>query len=446
VEEASTGLFPTLASLFQPQVEQEQPWYFIGILAFLWSGALLVWAAPSAKRLFVVILLLMLQFIIFFSSFELASGQSAGSAGPQAASVTILDRKLAGAFDTTTIASRDPGALRGWLIEHGFAVSTNSEPVIGSYVADGWVFVAARLRRESAAGQTNTAHPLSFTFKTERPVYPVRLTGVENGPVSVELYVFGPARASARHFRTERCTFPGYPALSPEDPTRWREHWPRFQPKTLQIVHPLLRKWLAGSPVATKLSAHLSPSDMRDDVHLDWISFAEKGGLVYSPEGARTLALNLGAGVLAVVLVGTWLLARARRPGGNYSARWPIAALLIGLLTGLSVYALLPKAQVRFMLWPYASAEQQLELLRDVFSQSRTPSSKDEVRELIKFWRENSRSKDNILLGGEIHEEDSPGNFVLKDKGNSLELVFFDPQGAEHVADVWPLKAEPGAK
>ena len=143
--------------------------------------------------------------------------------------VSILDRKIVGVFETTTIASHDAKALQTWLSENGFAVPTNAEPVIASYVKDGWVFVATKVRRDQPDNETSTPHPLSFTFKTDKPVYPMRLTGVDNGSLSVELYVFGPARAKRAHFKVESCAKPRTRKILP------RCHWTRWSRK-----HPTL--------------------------------------------------------------------------------------------------------------------------------------------------------------------------------------------------------------
>jgi len=45
----------------------------------------------------------------------------------------------------------------------------------------------------------------------------------------------------------------------------------------------------------------------------------------------------------------------------------------------------------------------------------------------------------NFLIGGHIHEEDSPGNYVLRETNNQLELVIFDVEGGEHVEGRWDL-------
>ena len=39
----------------------------------------------------------------------------------------------------------------------------------------------------------------------------MRLTGVDNGPLRVELYVFANDRARAPHFKVERCAKPVHP-------------------------------------------------------------------------------------------------------------------------------------------------------------------------------------------------------------------------------------------
>jgi len=53
-------------------------------------------------------------------------------------------------------------------------------------------------------------HPIAFTFRSERPVYPMRLTGVENDRCDLELYVFGPERASARSLAVDYCGMPTF--------------------------------------------------------------------------------------------------------------------------------------------------------------------------------------------------------------------------------------------
>lgn len=134
----------------------------------------------------------------------------------ESTAVPVLERKLVGIFETAIIASSDPKALSAWLNQNGYFVPANAQPVIERYVKDGRVVVAVKVRRDEPNPNTSTPHPLSFTFKTDKPVYPVRLTGVDNWPLRVELYVIGPKRAEAKHFRVEHCSRPAYPEVLAE--------------------------------------------------------------------------------------------------------------------------------------------------------------------------------------------------------------------------------------
>jgi hypothetical protein len=369
--------------------------------------------------------------------------------------VAILDRKIVGIYETVTIASHDPKALQTWLRENGFVVSTNDEPAIESYVKDGWVFVAAKVAREHPEHATSVPHPLSFTFKTDKPVYPMRLTGVDNGSLEVELYVFGPVRAKAARFKIERCTHPNYPNLPPN--TDRSRIWSHSSPETPNIVHPLLRKWVDGSSVATKLTARLSPADMRQDVWLEWISFAEKRNRLFSRSGALTTALNWGSGLLAIGLFASWLAvvgSESRKSGFGRLVRK--ATFLSAILCG-AIYFSLPKTEVRLVKGPGSNALHnlfQLYLcLLDDKPTTRVELSGEVQRllaiptndvERIKLLNRPRQDFDNHLLGGRIREEDSPGNFILRENGNTVEFVIYDAEGKEQIwEEVWPLRAKP---
>jgi hypothetical protein len=300
IEEATTGLFPTLQYLFRPQIIHNVPRYYIWILLALGFIYLFRWAAKSVWNAFVIAILILIAAAILLPIPKSASEGMTSSISSQP--VSILDRKIVGVFETTTIASHDAKALQTWLSQNGYAVPANAEPVIASYVRDGWVFVATKVRRDKPDNETSTPHPLSFTFKTDKPVYPMRLTGVDDEPLSVELYVFGPDRAEASHFKVERCTRPNYPEPSLKDTL------PYWSPETPNVVHPLLRKWVDGSPVATKLTAMLSRADMRRDVWINWTLFLEKRNHLFSWQGALTTALNWGAGLFAAGLLVVCLL------------------------------------------------------------------------------------------------------------------------------------------
>ncbi len=441
VEEATTGLFPTLAHLFRPQIKHDVPRYYLLVLFLILIGCMGRFIAKSTRYALVIAFLVILAGL-FLSGLPL--GSKAGiSSTASSGSVSILDRKLVGIFETTTISSCDPNALQAWLRGNGFAVPTNSEPVIESYVKEGWVFVAVNVRRDDPKLDTSTAHPLSFTFKTDKPVYPMRLTGVDNGPVRVELYVFGPRCARARNFKVQRCVKPDYPAI----PTEGRA-WTIRLPARPTIVHPLLRKWVAGAPVATKLTATLNHAQMREDVWLQWSAFKEKKNWLYSRKGALTVALNWAAGCAAIGMLAIWL---GRSVFGKLTFKHftvlAAVALLTSAILGCIIYLALPKTKVRLVRFPTLLAQEAMHALYMELNDATTGSlaeTRKAARQVLEQpgeWvafmevakRHGGTGWYNFILGNQIHEEDSPGNFILRESCGVVEFVAYDALGAEHV-------------
>jgi hypothetical protein len=456
IEEATTGLFPTLQYLFRPEIVHEVPPYYLRILAtigLIYLFRLLIKYASTDFIIFIIFLLSLA--VLLLPALSSAKRKSMASTSSEQ-NVSILDRKLVGIFETTTIASHDAKALQAWLSENGFAMPTNAEPVIASYVKDGWVFVATKIRRDKPDNETSTPHPLSFTFKTDKPVYPMRLTGVDNGPLSVEFYVFGSSRAKAAHFKVERCVRPNYPviAIKPTyDMAYEMNYWRRWLPETPDIVHPLLRKCVDGSPVATKLTATLSPAQMRQDVWINWIPFWEKKNHLFSQSGAEIIALNWGSVFFTVgLIIGFFLFAaETHKPK---LPRYVVIVLATSLgLTGL-IYLSLPKIEVRLVRgYPGSESEKTLSslsvwledtnpvVLADVRSEAkRLLSNPTNDIQWVRYASPSMKAGNNDLLGGHIHEEDSPGNYTLCETSDGrLKFVTYDAEGAEHVFGDWPL-------
>jgi hypothetical protein len=424
IEAATTGLFPTLQYLFRPEIVHEVPQYWLGILTtfgLIYLFRLLAKYKSVGCAVFVFFLLIFFTTLLLPALFAAKrKGMASMSSGQN---VSILDRKLVGIFETTTIASPDAKALQNWLSENGYALPTRAEPVIASYVKDGWVFVATKIRRDQPDNETSTPQPLSFTFNTDKPVYPLRLTGADNGPLSVELYVFSPARAKAALFKLESCTQP-------------------------DIVHPLLHQWTAGLPVATKLSATLSPSEMRNDVWLEQAPFlVGHRNRLFSRHGALTTALNWGVEFFAAALIGVCLLALvSKKYKIKLSRLIGLAALVSTALVGLS-YLCLPKIEVKLVRGGFYSnwrAEQMT--LRLAWAEEDWPTltqARAGFQELISNptnaanW--GLKNWDNYFVGGQIHEEDSPGNYLLRETNNQLQLIFFNPNGGEEIAETRDL-------
>ena len=428
IEEATTGLFPTLQYLFRPEIVHDVPRYYIGILLvlgfvyLLWRGSQSVWNAFVAATF--ILLLLFLAAMLLPALAKAKKGAMSSPSSQQ--TVSLLDRKLVGIFETVTLTSRDSRALENWLRDNGFAIAHDAKPVIEEYLKDGWVFVAAKVHRDDAKPDISTPHPLSFTFKTDKPVYPMRLTGLNSQSLSVDLYVFGNTRATAPHFKMESCT---------------RE----------KLAHPLLRRWIGDSAVATKLTATLSSADMRRDVWLDQSPFVfEQKNRLFSRHGALTTALNWGAGVFAAGLVVVCLLAFASE---MHKAKLPwrigIVTLASFLLVGL-VYLSLPKIEVKLARGRfYYQTKEEMLALRIALGDSDWHTTAEIRAGFQKFISNPTNAAeyglknwDNNLVGGQFREEDSPGNYLLREINHQLQIVTFNRDGAEEVQDTLDLPAK----
>jgi hypothetical protein len=143
-----------------------------------------------------------------------------GAPGARSGGVTVLSRETVGGYDVTRLRAGDAGELRAWLTRNGYATPRAVAPILRDYVRRDWAFVAVRLAR---AGSTDVRalRPLAVSFRSRRLVYPLRLSSVATRPVSVELYVAGEHRVTAKGFDTYHAGWVS--ALRPALPAPVRE-------------------------------------------------------------------------------------------------------------------------------------------------------------------------------------------------------------------------------
>jgi hypothetical protein len=479
IEEATPGFFPTLRYLCGPKIIHEVPHNYAAILALIGIGSLLVFVRPTGQIKwtdvlaclcvgvaaattskhetfnwfafsFVALVLFFDVFLIrvesrsvyavigwtfvlsiFLCAMALPAGMTLSTAGIPAApagKISVLDRKMVGIFETTTIASTDANALQTWLSGNGYLLPTNSAPVIASYVRDGWVFVATKVRRENAASSTDTPHPLSFTFKTEKPVYPMRLTGLGSRSLNVDLYVFGDTSATAPHFAVASST-------------------------QQELAHPLLKQWFGSPVVVTKLTATLSHKNMGEDV---WVGFSpmylEHQNHFYSQPGALNTALNCGSYFLGIGLLIVSGLALASTGYRRTAPRLICLVLLVSTVVVALRYESLPQMEVKLVRngkWGFRFHEQgEVGVLSGALNEAGYRNATD-VRAAIQATISDATNADhsmerwdNYYVGGQFREEDSPGNYVLRETNHLVKLIPIGPDGGEDAKNTldWPLQ------
>jgi hypothetical protein len=100
-------------------------------------------------------------------------------------------------------------------------------------------------------------------------------------------------------------------------------------------------------------------------------------------------------------------------------------------------FVAVPKTVVRLTNHPYLRSQLNLRGLAYLYEddiQTNHASSLAESRAILKTIKvsEPKLTAENLLLGGPIREEDSPGNYVLRESTNGVEFVWFDADGGEH--------------
>ena len=306
---------------------------FFGVAEWTWAiGALVaVWLAhrfilrPSRwlDLLWALLIVLLLAAVVIPTVGKVRS--SAGLDVETFGNVTV-ERKIVGDFDVAVIAGREGAGVVGWLETNGFAMDAAARSVAEEHAASGGWFVASRVRREFSESGRSVPAPLAFRFKTERAVYPMRLTGAgAKADLEVELLVFGPSRAEAAGLAV-RAVAPVEFADASDLAGRGRDLQPLDRRK---VSHPELRRWAEGTAAATWLRGALRPAQMQADMFMTWGAGAEPVGLrAITEKDAWAKALAL-AGV--VCLAGA-LVCGVVFPPGRPPLRWTV--LILGLAAG----------------------------------------------------------------------------------------------------------------
>ena len=462
IRPATTGLFPTLRAIFQPRVVDAGRGFAQILLPLALLVLLLLAVTVNWRQLAwgqkVLLGLIAIPMCLFLCLLILPSLGGAGSrAGGSEPLVTVLRRSIIGAYDIAVIGADDSAAappldagrqLAAWLKDNGFQMPTGVEPVLAQYAAKKWVFAACRLRGDSAPGSESlTPHPLIFTFKTPQCVYPLALTGVGNGPLSVDLYVFSDQRAAAPGFTEIRCQELGLYHAGETDVRRGHDG-------RVRLAHTLIRELASGSTVATKLSATLTPAQQAADAQLAWLPPRELGGKKYSPRGASSEAFDLASAVFLAGLLVLIVVCALRKQAGSWVFKKLWLPLAIALLAGSAVYVVLPKVEVvpggyRASLRRHAYHDraylEAINLLREgapvMLEQRRLRgepaqlSIDDAKRAVVSAWEQEKKHLDALPK-----LEDSPLNYTIEPGSSegSYDYVWYDADGAPTRVPLWP--------
>lgn len=125
--------------------------------------------------------------------------------------VKIIEVKTVGAYDIAVLSTKDSGALENWLKANQFSFPANAAEVIDSYVRQQWYFIAVKINLKSSSRFSTSEklasgelHPLQISFASERCVFPLKISSLNNTPSEVQVYVLSPEPLVERKlFETE---------------------------------------------------------------------------------------------------------------------------------------------------------------------------------------------------------------------------------------------------
>jgi hypothetical protein len=104
-----------------------------------------------------------------------AAGGAAPEGGAGAPPVTLLERRALGPFDVSTLAASDADALGAWLKANGYQLPDDLVAVIQPYIAQGWYYIAVRLRPGQGETLGGRLDPLWVAFPSDQIIYPMRV-------------------------------------------------------------------------------------------------------------------------------------------------------------------------------------------------------------------------------------------------------------------------------
>jgi ankyrin repeat protein len=130
---------------------------------------------------------------------------TAGALGGGYDEIQILEQKRLDIFDISVLRATDENQLYNWLNENAFKIKDHAKKTLGLYTNSDFFFIAVKLDlppdsqdtlRKLAAGIYS---PLKITFKTDRAFFPLRISSINGGVVTVTAYVIakGPREDSS---------------------------------------------------------------------------------------------------------------------------------------------------------------------------------------------------------------------------------------------------------
>lgn len=195
---------------------------------------------------------------------------------------------------------------------------------------------------------------------------------------------------------------------------------------------------------------------MQADAYIAWTPFREKQLTRYSEQGAAVTAANVAVPMLMIgllgLLCGRW--AGEKEPALRTRVWWISGVIILAALAcWVAINICLPKVTVVVSrhpgMWMNILHKDEIPYKLEDFQTYETAKSGGAfkpdaawVRQQLAVTSElrrglESRFQTNLFSGQLWMEEDSPGNYTVRESTNGVEYVWYDLEGGEHIVPLF---------
>ncbi len=438
LEVVSPGWLKTLDTAIQPgfvnAVSELPLWKMLaGGLTFALVLFMLAWSRSREERVAFTVL----GFVIgsLLALFFLLGPRYLGPPPPTGIESVYVEQVVSvDEYDVAVLSSGDAEGLSLWLSENGFAPLDASEHlVVADYLQSGWRFVAAKLARP-LPGLT-APRPLAISFATDKPVYPMRLTGTVGSEVHLDLFVIADQQAVSDRLKTV-CS-DAYRWNTRAGIANFEQYFGGFVGAhfSITIGHPAAKAELWDGCVVTRLGADLGPEQMTEDIGLTLRPFKPIREHRLTKDGAEQLGLTTAVVVWSVGLPLLVFVFR-RRLSGARRVRFLFESLILPLtVVTLLLAMILPYCYSQGLRDPQKITEPRHyvgQISAAIFGEEPVPSGTASDLEPIVVEIIRQRFKKNPMAGGRVRVEDSPGNIAVIEDERGIVLRAYGPSGFGH--------------
>ena len=339
--------------------------------------------------------------------------------------VEVVRTIRAGVYDVSIVRGESADGVLRWLNANGFACPPAAVPVLGDYVSRGWCFLTAKVAPDSDG--LSAHHPLRIRFPAKEAVYPLRLTGVDAEPMTLDLFTIGAGRASARGMRTWVCD-----SFSSESSyeSRFSEYLAEapavFRGDTTDqpIGIPDVSSLMWPGCILTRLHGRLTASSMTSDLAVRWSQPAPTRAKLYSGYAAAVSGATVAVLVLSLTIAwGTRTAVRAGWRLKEAMRRRFLAGLLVALLMGVIRYSSVEVVTLldRGNPWvPGMAMHEHAQVLRDLRAQPPDDPFPKAYARLLQA------SRPRKVTFGEQNTLEEPGDYHVEASESGWRLTILD--------------------